>query len=107
VNGSLPAKQMLGLLPSKALPVILALLASSLIGLHRGEQLKINGSLLRCCKGKFCYSRHERSYLSPLRMPWGWREGKERDLATLGKHQGKKPHTVGCNKSSLALQLKV
>lgn len=51
VNGSLPAKQMLGLLPSKCLRVILALLASSLIGLHGGEQLKINGGLLRCWKG--------------------------------------------------------
>lgn len=69
MNGSLPAKQMLGLLPSKGLPVILALLASSLIGLRGGEQLKINGGLLRCWKGKFCDSTHELSYLSPLQAP--------------------------------------
>lgn len=101
---------MLGLLPSKALPVILALLASSLIGLHGGEQLKINGSLLCCCKGKFCNSRHECSYLSPWRMPCtgnGTRERGETWLFWVSAKGKKKNHTVACNKSALALQLKV
>lgn len=40
------ARQPRGLLPSKDSPVILALLASSLIGPRCGEQLRLNGRLL-------------------------------------------------------------
>lgn len=43
------AMQPWGFLPSKDLPVLLALLASSLIGPRRGEQLRLNGHLLGGC----------------------------------------------------------
>lgn len=43
------ARQLWGLLPSKDSPVILAPLASSLIGLRCGEQLRLNGHLLGGC----------------------------------------------------------